>query len=44
MVGNKTLEQIMSEVGESTTAYKFTVLNGIVTLSVDGIYGSLNRM
>ena len=42
-IGNKTFGQIMNELGNSATAYKFSVANGKVVLSVDGIYGSLLR-
>lgn len=42
-VGNKTFGQVMKELGSYGTAYKFSVANGKVLLSVDGIYGSLQR-
>ncbi len=45
MIGNKTLAQIMTELDNGTTPYKFSVAaNGAVMMSVDGIYGSLARM
>ena len=43
MIGAKTLGEIMAELDNGVTAYKFSVANGIVMLSVDGVYGSLMR-
>ncbi|MEK6923743.1 MAG: hypothetical protein AABW54_00710 [Candidatus Micrarchaeota archaeon] len=43
IIGGKTLGEIMTELDNSVTAYKFSVANGIVSMSVDGVYGSLQR-
>ena len=39
MIGEKTLAEVVSELSDSSKAYKISVFKDVVSLSVDGIHG-----